>query len=149
MTEKINKRSHNFSSKEENILLTLVKDKYARQIECKKTDTNANKCKTEAWLKLAKEFNSYSGEPYRDAQVLRNKFLNMKKKIQKNFSEQKKYMYGTGGGPAKKIDDTSMDNDMEQILGSQMTGFESEFDNDKENIGTYKLIIVILEFYLL
>ncbi|KAJ8972415.1 hypothetical protein NQ314_000194 [Rhamnusium bicolor] len=43
-------------------------------------------------------------------------------------------MYGTGGGPAKKFDDTSMDNDMEQILGSQMTGFESEFDNDKENI---------------
>ncbi|KAJ8966472.1 hypothetical protein NQ314_003506 [Rhamnusium bicolor] len=27
-----------------------------------------------------------------------------------------------------------MDNDMEQILGSQMTGFESEFDNNKENI---------------
>ncbi|KAJ8928922.1 hypothetical protein NQ314_018448 [Rhamnusium bicolor] len=43
-------------------------------------------------------------------------------------------MYGTGGGPAKKFDDTSMDNDMKQILGSQMTGFESEFDNDKENI---------------
>ncbi|KAJ8963988.1 hypothetical protein NQ314_005200 [Rhamnusium bicolor] len=43
-------------------------------------------------------------------------------------------MYGTGGGPAKKFDDTSMDNDMEQILGSQMTAFESEFDNDKENI---------------
>ncbi|KAJ8930405.1 hypothetical protein NQ314_016800 [Rhamnusium bicolor] len=84
-TEKINKRSHNFSSKEENILLTLVKDKYARQIECKKTDTNANKCKTEAWLKLAKEFNSYSGESYRDAQVLRKKFLIMKKKIKKKL----------------------------------------------------------------
>ncbi|KAJ8964173.1 hypothetical protein NQ314_005083 [Rhamnusium bicolor] len=52
-------------------------------------------------------------------------------------------MYGTGGGPAKKFDDTSMDNDMKQILGSQMTGIESEFDNDKENIEPENVLLIV------
>ncbi|KAJ8929415.1 hypothetical protein NQ314_017898 [Rhamnusium bicolor] len=65
-----NKRAFNFSSKE-NILISLIKEKYVSQIENKKTDTNANRLKTEAWVKLAKEFNC-CGDSYRDAQVLRN-----------------------------------------------------------------------------
>ncbi|KAJ8965529.1 hypothetical protein NQ314_004064 [Rhamnusium bicolor] len=58
-------------------------------------------------------------------------------------------MYGTGGGPAKKFDDTSTDNDMEQILGSQMTGFESNSTTIKETLVRIKIepenVLLIVE----
>ncbi|KAJ8946762.1 hypothetical protein NQ314_008802 [Rhamnusium bicolor] len=129
-----NKRAFNFSSKEENILISLIKEKYVSQIENKKTDTNANRLKTEAWVKLAKEFNSCCGDSYRDAQVLRNKYLNMKKRSKKNFSEEKKHLHGTGGGSPKSYTTTDIDKSIKEIIGSQMTGLSSEFDNDQENM---------------
>ncbi|KAJ8950053.1 hypothetical protein NQ314_008059 [Rhamnusium bicolor] len=85
-------------------------------------------------LKLAKEFNSCCGDSYHDAQVLRNKYLNMKKRSKKNFSEEKKYLYGTEGSSPKSYTTTDIDNSIKEIIGSQITGLSSEFDNDQENM---------------
>ncbi|KAJ8910201.1 hypothetical protein NQ315_014372 [Exocentrus adspersus] len=141
-----NKRAANFSNKEESILITLIKEKYASRIENKKTDTNANKSRNEAWLQLAKDFNSYCGDVYRDPQVLRSKYLNIKKRAKKNFSEEKKYVYGTGGGPPQTSDITDIDNDVKEIIGSQMTGFSSKWDNDENTeaeLGDTSTILVV------
>lgn len=132
------RRTLNFSSKEDNVLLALIKEKYASQIENKKTDSNANKSKAEAWIQLAKEFNSCCGDNYRDAKVLQNKYLNMKKRSKKRFAEEKKYLYGTGGGPPRNDTITDIDTDIKEIIGPQMTGLISEFDGDQENtMGIY------------
>lgn len=129
MADKI-KRASNFTSREEHLLVNLVKEKYANIIENKKTDSGANKVKNEAWLQLADEFNSLSGEQYRDASVLKIKYNNLKRRSKLKFAQQKQYSYGTGGGPPKEINDTDIDYSFKEIIGTQITGMESEFGSD-------------------
>lgn len=128
--ESLKKRTINFSSKEVDILINLVA-KYRDTIECKKTDRTSNNTKIEAWLRLANEFNSISGEAYRDAKILRNKYENMKKRSKQKFADEKLYTRGTGGGPVKPTLLTDIDEKVKDIIGSQMTGFVSEFDGDQ------------------
>lgn len=68
--------------------------------------------------------------PYRDAKVLRNKYENQKKRSKQKFADQKTHLQGTGGGPVKPkiIDD--IDKQVEEIIGTQMTGYHSEFGGD-------------------
>jgi hypothetical protein len=54
--------------------------KYKNKIECKKSDTNTNKIKVQAWIDLSKEYNAISGDTYRNAKVLRSKYENLKKR---------------------------------------------------------------------
>lgn len=129
MEKKFTKRSTNFTASEETILMQLVK-KYAKEIECAETDTNTNKTKNEAWSLIATEFNAQSLENYRDLNVLRNKYNNLKKRSKKKFAEERKCLYSTGGGKAPKFEDTNIDNDIREIISSQMTGFLSEYDDD-------------------
>ena len=65
--EKKFSRASNFSAREDNILINLV-NLYKHQVECKKSDTNTNKIKAEAWSKI-EELNSVSGEPYKPSDV--------------------------------------------------------------------------------
>lgn len=121
-------RSKNFSEKEETILLTLVR-KYRDAVECKYSDAN-NRIKAEAWETITKEFNMVCGETHRDRPTLRNKYENIKKRSKTKFADDKKYVAGTGGGPSKPIVITGCDNVIGEILGEQLTGNGSEFDDD-------------------
>lgn len=122
-------RATNFTAKEEHVLINLVK-KYKYEIECKRTDTNTNKIKANAWLQLAKEYNSMFGDCYRDCKILKNKYENIKKRTKQKFADHKTYIKGTGGGPSKDIIVTTTDNDIHEIIGTQLTGNYSEFDDD-------------------
>ncbi|KAI4455713.1 myb/sant-like dna-binding domain [Holotrichia oblita] len=103
-------RSTNFSFKEEHLLISLVK-KYKNDVECKRSDTNTSQIKKQEWKKIEEEFNASSGEIYRSVEVLRNKNC-------------------TGGGPSEGIIISGVEKDIEDILGTQLTGLPSEFDND-------------------
>lgn len=124
------KRSNNFTASEEALLITLVKQ-YADKIECKKSDTNTNIIKGKAWAQVCREFNAKSRDLiYRDVDVLKNKYTNVKKRAKKKFSEEKRYAYGTGGGPHVPVEFTEHDRDIKEIIGAQMTGLQSECDDD-------------------
>lgn len=127
-----NKRAVNFTRKEETLLVTLVK-KYSEIIENKKTDSNSNKLKNDIWMKVSKEFNACSGEANRSPSILRNKYLNLKKRSKKRFAAEKKYTYGTGGGPSMEFTDP-VDETLKDIMGCQMTGLSSNFDSDSNNL---------------
>ncbi|XP_044746883.1 uncharacterized protein LOC123308333 isoform X2 [Coccinella septempunctata] len=122
-----NKRTANFSSSEEKLLIFLIK-KYALVIRNKKTDSVSNKKKTAAWVEIEKEFNDAGGEPYRSSLILKNKYLNLKKTSLQKFAEEKKQTYSTGGG--QSVRDNEIDGSIEEIIGIRMTGSVSEFDND-------------------
>lgn len=125
------KRSTNFSSREESILISLVK-KFKEQIECKKSDTNTNKIKLNAWKRVTNDFNSISGENYRHLQILRNKYENVKKQSKQKFADEKSFLKKTGGGPPKDFNFDDTDKEMKEIIGTQMTGLQSEFDDDHD-----------------
>ncbi|KAJ8911548.1 hypothetical protein NQ315_012801 [Exocentrus adspersus] len=124
------KRAPNFSSSEEELLVSLV-DKRKEVLECKKTDINASKLKEQAWQNLTAEFNANNSQP-RDAQTLRRKYENIKKRTKKRYADEKVYLKGTGGGPTKHIKFNSVDESVKSILGTRVTGKASEFDDDHE-----------------
>lgn len=109
--------------------MLLIK-KYANIIEHKKTDSCINKKKHDTWVQIEKEFNSNCEGTYRSATVLKNKYLNLKKRSVKKYSNEKKNMYGTGGGPPVNLVDDDIDNSIKEIIGSRMTGLTSQFDSD-------------------
>lgn len=127
--EKKMSRSCNFNAREENILLNLA-NTYKDKVESKKSDTNNNKIKADACIQICKEFNGISREVYRTHQVLKNKYENIKKRAKQKFADNKNYMKGTGGGPSKEIVMTTTDTQIHEILGTQLTGLCSQFDND-------------------
>ncbi|KAF5269693.1 hypothetical protein FQA39_LY08616 [Lamprigera yunnana] len=88
-------------------------------------------------------FNCHSGEPHRDTDTPRNKYNNIKKRAKAKFSEEKKYMYGTGGGSAKKqTDDNIIMNDIQEIAGAQITGMESKYDDNSFACENPKITVV-------
>ncbi|CAG9840735.1 unnamed protein product [Diabrotica balteata] len=132
MESNANRRTVNFTESEENMLLLLIK-KYATIIENKKTDSSINYKKNEAWAQIEREFNACSrGGTYRSMIVLKNKYTNIKKRSVKKFSNAKKMMYCTGGGPNIQFTDNEVDTTIREIIGSRMTGLTSEFDNDSQ-----------------
>ncbi|XP_074035390.1 uncharacterized protein [Leptinotarsa decemlineata] len=130
MEDSNKKRSANFTSKEEHILISLVL-KFKEQIECR-SDTNTNKLKLNAWKRVTNEFNSISGENYRQLQVLKNKYENIKKRSKQKFAAEKSFLKKTGGGPPEDFHVDDIDNAIKQIIGTQMTGLQSEFDDDRD-----------------
>ncbi|KAF5291358.1 hypothetical protein FQA39_LY03509 [Lamprigera yunnana] len=61
----------------------------ATDIESKKTDANNLKIKSDAWAQVTTMFNCHSGKPHRDTDMLRNKYNNIKKRVEAKFSEEK------------------------------------------------------------
>lgn len=87
---------------------------------------------------IEREFNSQSGDTHRSANVLMNKYKNLKKRSKKKFADEKAYIYGTGGGPADDpLDVTEVDIAFKEILGSQLTGTVSIYDDDAVIEGKY------------
>ncbi|KAJ3653971.1 hypothetical protein Zmor_013189 [Zophobas morio] len=126
-----NTRAANFTKSEENLLLSLV-SKYKNILECKLSNTDVNQKKIKCWQKIAIEFNSLSGQTYRDDKVLKKKYENIKKRTTKKFADEKCYVGGTGGGPQQLIEVTDVDVVVKEILGARLTGHSSEFDDDAE-----------------
>jgi len=104
--------------------------KYKNKIECKKTDKTNNDLKQKAWEQLSNEYNSICGEPFRDGKVLRRKYENQKKRSKQKFADEKTHLRGTGGGPVKPKIFDDIDEKVKDIIGTQMTGLESEFGGD-------------------
>ncbi|CAH1107025.1 unnamed protein product [Psylliodes chrysocephalus] len=129
-TRKKLKRSHNFTACEVALLIAHVKERTS-EIECRKSDTDTNKIKNEAWAHVCQKFNAHSKQSiYRDVDVLKNKYNNEKKKAKKKYADEKRHLYGTGGGPPEIIQESTIDKDIAEIIGTQMTGFPSKYDDD-------------------
>lgn len=128
MSEK-NKRSKNFSDREIDLLLDLVKER-KNILENKKTDAVTTRDKENCWKEISNEFNQRSGKFERNWTELRMKYSNLKKTCKKKFSEEKKYSTDTGGGPSKPSTITSVDFEIKSMLGDQVEGMESNFDSD-------------------
>lgn len=122
------KRTPNFSSSEVDILLELV-EKYKSIVECKKTDKVSCETKLQTWKRIEEEFKSTCGF-FRSYSVLKNKYENLKKTAKKNFAEEKRNVYKTGGGVQTTIA-TKTDEKIKSIVASeQMEGMMSIYDDD-------------------
>jgi hypothetical protein len=88
-----NKRSTNFSTIEQKHLLGLV-FKFKDKIENKKTDTDANQLKKDAWKAIEQEFNIVGFENYRSALILKRKYENLKKKNKVKLCRREKVHFG-------------------------------------------------------
>ena len=115
-------RAKNFGQNEINLLINLVR-KESSVIECKKSGVVTLKQKSESWAELAEEFNSLSGCLPRTVKVLKDKWANIKKTAVRNYSNDKKYRRGTGGGPSRKSEATTEDAIVSDILGDRMCCF--------------------------
>lgn len=88
MDKSIGKRARNFSDYEVNVLLSLVR-KYVRILEYKKTDSNTIRIKNNAWQQIAREYNNVNWREPRSAKMLKEKYVNMKKRMRKATIEDK------------------------------------------------------------
>ncbi|XP_018568414.1 uncharacterized protein LOC108908762 [Anoplophora glabripennis] len=129
MASNNNKRSNNFSKNEERILLDIVY-KHKEIIECKKTDTVMNRKKVEIWVGITKEFNAVSGETFRDAKTLKNKYENLKKRTKHKAAEERQALLRTGGGPYIESKMDSTETKILDLLGVRAKGMQSEFGDD-------------------
>ncbi|XP_063902688.1 uncharacterized protein LOC135122448 isoform X1 [Zophobas morio] len=90
------------------------------------------KKKNQCWKKIEVEFNSLSGQTFRDHKVLNKKYDNIKKRTTKKFADEKAYVGGTGRGSQQSIEATDVDMAVKEILGAKPMGHSSEFDGDSE-----------------
>ncbi|CAH1967794.1 unnamed protein product [Acanthoscelides obtectus] len=95
------KRGANFSLSDRKNLLKLS-NKFKAVIENKKTDGVTWRQKEEAWIKIEREFNSFTTGVPRTAKQLKTKYEAIKKELKKKYSSHKCYMLGTGGGASKE-----------------------------------------------
>lgn len=98
-------------------------------LECKRTDVNSSKSKELAWAALGNDFNANSAT-FRDATMLRRKYENLKKRSKQKYAQEKCNLTGTGGGSPAVITITAVDESIKNILGTQLTGMTSQFDDD-------------------
>ncbi|KAI4469096.1 hypothetical protein MML48_2g00005915 [Holotrichia oblita] len=137
MAENI-KRSNNFSNSEGCRLLIELVEKNKDIIECKRTDTDNNRKKTDTWKAIENEFNSLSGQTFRDVKVLKNKYENIKKRTKKKVSDNKINIMGTGGGPSQDVG----------MLGARVEGYPSAFGIDTVGTITFALVVEVDESFL-
>ncbi|KAI4466240.1 myb/sant-like dna-binding domain [Holotrichia oblita] len=111
--------------------------------ECKRTDTDNNRKKTDTWKAIEKEFNSLSGQTFRDVNVLKNKYEHIKKRTKKKVSDNKINIMGTGGGPSQDAELTDIDNTIIGMLGARVEGYSSGFGTI-----TFALIVEVDKSFL-
>lgn len=123
------KRSANFTSNEERLLVSLVAE-FKGIIECKKSGQTTWKQKSSAWNSLHEQFNARSGGEYRDLETIKQKYQNLKKTAKQKLSTHKRESFQTGGGSCKIINITDIDTSIQGILGDQIGGLPSLCDSD-------------------
>ncbi|KAL1516153.1 hypothetical protein ABEB36_000072 [Hypothenemus hampei] len=129
-----NKRSRgsNFTKEEELLLLSEVQ-KFQNIIECKMSDKVNLSEKNEAWRKIEIGFNAKNGS-HRSLEQIKIKYDNIKCKARKVVASNKKYITGTGGGPAKNNElDPVIESVLEIINKKTVVGLANLYDCDVEN----------------
>lgn len=88
--------------------------------------------KMDTWASVENEFNRNSeGIVFRTATVLKNKYLNIKKKLNKKIGDERSGIRGTGGGPYNKVDYNESENLVCEILGDKRLGRQqSKYDDN-------------------
>ncbi|CAH1111432.1 unnamed protein product [Psylliodes chrysocephalus] len=128
------KRGSNFSKDEEYLLISLVA-KYKSIIELKATNAVTWKKKHNKWIQIEKEFNSNCGlNGRKSVKMLKEKYINLKKKTKKKISKNKLNINLTGGGPITQEVLSEVDAAISDLLEQQVTGLPSIFDSDKDII---------------
>lgn len=89
--------------------------------------------KKDAWLKIEREFNCQSIETPRTADILKNNYINFKRKVKKQYADEKVYHRGTGGGPSKSFLESSTAVSIGEMLQNKMTGEMPIYDCDYVN----------------
>lgn len=89
--------------------------------------------KKDAWNKIQNEFNCQSIENPRTADVLKNKYDNIKRKVKKQYADEKIYHRSTGGGPSKTFLQSSVAITIGELLQNKMTGEIPIYDSDAPN----------------
>lgn len=112
-----NKRQSNFVIEEEKLLISLVQH-HKHIIESKKTGNTSWTDKKLAWESIEKQFNSQSQRNvYRNAENLKEKYNNLKKKTKKKYSEDKINIMKTGGGSYVSPELNKIDKAIYDIIG--------------------------------
>lgn len=128
-----NKRQSNFVIEEEKLLISLVQH-HKHIIESKKTGNTSWTDKKLAWESIEKQFNSQSQRNvYRNAENLKEKYNNLKKKTKKKYSENKINIMKTGGGSYVSPELNEIDKAIYDIIGPQIDGLKNNYDDDRDN----------------
>lgn len=125
-----NRRQSNFALEEENLLLLLVQ-KFKHIIECKKSGNTNWIEKKNAWQNIENEFNSKNTRNiFRNAEGLKEKYNNLKKKTKKKITEEKMNIRKTGGGSYNPLTLNETDQIIYEIIGPQIDGLKNNYDDD-------------------
>lgn len=108
--------------------------------KCNMFNISIFRMKKDAWLKIEREFNCQSIETPRTADILKNKYINLKRKVKKQYAEEKVYHRGTGGGPSKSFLASSAAVSIGEMLQNKMTGEMPIYDSDAFNEGTSDIL---------
>jgi hypothetical protein len=95
-----NKRSTIFLPLKKHLLGLVFK--FKDKIENKKTDTDANQLKKDAWKAIEQEFNIVGFENYRSALILKRKYENLKKEQSENLQTRKSTLWAQEENRPKK-----------------------------------------------
>ncbi|XP_015609107.1 myb/SANT-like DNA-binding domain-containing protein 3 [Cephus cinctus] len=122
------KRTSNFTEVEKIMLVDLINEK-KHVIENKVTNSATIKEKEKCWEEITNKFNSASTFTYRDTQVLRNCWDNIKKRKRKYFADGRKEVLKTGGGQYH-FEDNSLASKTREIIRSSVDGMFNDVDSD-------------------
>ncbi|XP_039303469.1 myb/SANT-like DNA-binding domain-containing protein 3 [Solenopsis invicta] len=139
MANKPRKRAQNFSEAEKICLINLIQQ-YKDVLENKKSDAVTSKDKDKCWKVIEHLFNSRSSGEFRNSEVLKSCWDNLKKKT-KFFADEKMQIYKTGGGPYVSKSDVILERARE-IIKPSVDGLTNNFDSDDitdNNINPCKL----------
>lgn len=140
MANKPRKRAQNFSEAEKICLINLIQQ-YKDVLENKKSDAVTSKDKDKCWKVIEHLFNSRSSGEFRNSEVLKSCWDNLKKKTRKFFADEKMQLYKTGGGPYVSKSDVILERARE-IIKPSVDGLTNNFDSDDitdNNINPCKL----------
>ena len=107
-------RGPNYTLREQEILLDLIKDYPA--VNCNKMDSKSHAQKLKDWETITKKFNSYPIECKRSTQNLRNLWKNMKASAKAAFAACQRERWASGSGrsalhphlPSRKVRGTQI-----------------------------------------
>ncbi|XP_064625947.1 myb/SANT-like DNA-binding domain-containing protein 3 [Lineus longissimus] len=120
-----------FSELERSLLIELV-DKYKETLESKKNDYKCIKAKSEAWTKVADNFNSQNGVVKRDVKQLKKCWDNIKSSAKKVLGKDARETKLTGGGKKDTVPNEEAQA-IAAIIPAQIQSLENEFDDDGDN----------------
>jgi len=90
-----------------------------------------NRKKTDTWVTVENEYNkNFEGIVFRTATVLKNNYLNLKKRLQKKIGDERSRIRGPGIGPYNKVDSENL---VFEILGEKRLGRQHSKYDDNNN----------------